>query len=129
MNQRQKRNPGAGSADTVSWIPPVDIYETGDSYYLTAELPGVEQADIRIEVTGSELTIRGERRFLPPCAEENYHRLETVRGRFLRTFTLPDKLDSEAITANLKDGVLEVRLPKVGSGRSIAIQSTTPANR
>jgi HSP20 family protein len=129
MNQRSKRNPGAGSADTVSWIPPVDIYETDDSYYLTAELPGVEQADIRIEVTGSELTIRGERRILPPCAEENYHRLETVRGRFLRTFTLPDKLDSEAITANLKDGVLEVRLPKVGSGRSIAIQSTTPANR
>jgi len=129
MNQRSRRTSGAGSADAVSWIPPVDIYETDDSYFLTAELPGVEQPDIRIEVTGSELTIRGERRFSPPCAEENYHRLETVRGRFHRTFTLPDELNSEAITANLKDGILEVRLPKVGSGRSIAIQSSAPANR
>jgi len=129
MDHRQKRSPGGGSADTISWIPPVDIYETGDSYILTAELPGVEQPDVRIEVTGSELTIRGERRLLPPCTEENYHRLETARGRFLRTFTLPDKLDSEAITASLKDGVLEVRLPKEGSGRTIAVQSSTPANR
>ncbi len=129
MSHRLKKNPGVGGADTVSWIPPVDIYETDDSYILTAELPGVEQPDIKIEVRGSELTIRGERRFLPPCAEENYHRLETVRGRFMRTFTLPDKLNSEAITANLKDGVLEVHLPKTGTGRSIAIQPGTAANR
>jgi HSP20 family protein len=129
MNQTSRKTSGVGSADTVSWIPPVDIYETGDSYILTAELPGVEQPDIKIEVTGSELTIRGERRFLPPCAAENYHRLETVRGRFLRTFTLPDKLNSDGITANFKDGVLEVRLPKAGSGRSIAIQSGASANR
>jgi HSP20 family protein len=129
MNQRTRKNSGVGSADTISWTPPVDIYETDDAYYLTAELPGVEQPDIKIEVTGSELSIRGERRFFPPCAEENYHRLETVRGRFLRTFTLPDKLNSEAITANLKDGVLEVRLPKAGSERSIAIRPGTPANR
>ena len=129
MNQRTRKNPGVGSADTISWTPPVDIYETDDAYYLTAELPGVERPDIKIEVTGSELSIRGERRFLPPCAEENYHRLETVRGRFRRTFTLPDKLNSEAITANLKDGVLEVRLPKAGSERSIAIRPGTPANR
>jgi HSP20 family protein len=129
MNQRSRKNPGGASADAISWIPPVDIYETDDSYILTAELPGVEQPDIKIEVTGSELTIRGERRFVPPCAAENYHRLETVRGRFMRTFTLPDKLDSDAITAGLKDGVLEVRLPKVGSGRSIAVQSGAAANR
>ncbi len=127
MNQRSRKS--SGGAEAASWTPPVDIYETDDAYFLTAELPGVEQPDVKIEVTGSELTIRGERRFLPPCAEENYHRLETVRGRFLRTFTLPDKLDSGAITANLKDGVLEVRLPKAGSGRSIAIQSGTSANR
>jgi HSP20 family molecular chaperone IbpA len=52
-----------------------------------------------------------------------------VRGRFLRTFTLPDKLNSEAITANLKDGVLEVRLPKETAGRTIAVQSSSSANR
>jgi len=129
MTDKPKRNPGTGGSDAISWIPPVDIYETDDSYILTAELPGVDQPDIRIEVAGSELTIKGERRFQPPCAEENYHRLETVRGRFLRTFTLPDKLNSEAITANLKDGVLEVRLPKETAERTIAVQSSSSANR
>lgn len=127
MNQRSKRS--TGDDDAISWIPPVDIYETEDSYILTAELPGVEQKDVKIEVTGSELAIRGERRIGPPCAEENYHRLETVRGRFLRTFTLPNKLNSEAITANLKDGVLEVRLPKAAAGRTIAIQSGSSTSR
>jgi HSP20 family protein len=129
MAQRLKRSVGDGSGEAASWIPPVDIYETEDSYVLTAELPGVEQPDIKIEVAGAELTIKGERRYQPPCTEENYHRLETARGRFLRTFSLPDKLDSEAITANLKDGVLEVRLPKVAAGRAISIQSSSAADR
>jgi HSP20 family protein len=129
MAQRLKRGLGDGGGETASWIPPVDIYETEDSYVLTAELPGVEQPDIKIEVVGSELTIRGERRYQPPCTEENYHRLETARGKFLRTFSLPDKLNSEAITANLKDGILEVRLPKVVAGRAISIQSGSAANR
>jgi len=129
MTQRLKRSVGTGAGEASSWIPPVDIYETEDSYVLTAELPGVEQPDIKIEVAGSELTIRGERRYEPPCIEENYHRLETARGKFLRTFSLPDKLNSETITANLKDGVLEVRLPKAAIGRTISIQPGSAANR
>ena len=124
MAQRLKRSVGNGGGEAASWIPPVDIYETEDSYVLTAELPGVDQPDVKIEVAGSELTMRGE-----PCTEENYHRLETARGKFLRTFSLPEKVNSEAITANLKDGVLEVRLPKAAAGRTISIQSGSAANR
>jgi HSP20 family protein len=129
MAQRLNRSVGNGGGEAASWIPPVDIYETEDSYVLTAELPGVDQPDVKIEVAGSELTMRGERRYQPPCTEENYHRLETARGKFLRTFSLPEKVNSEAITANLKDGVLEVRLPKAAAGRTISIQSGSAANR
>ena len=115
--------------EAVAWIPPVDIYETEDAYVLTAEVPGVEREDIKIEVAGSELSIRGERRLETPCASENYQRLEAPRGKFHRTFTLPERLDSARISAAMKDGVLEVKLPKASAGRTIAIRSSTPAGQ
>ncbi len=96
----------------ASLVPPVDIYETGDSFTLTAELPGVERKDIRIEVSGAELTIRGERLLDPVCREESYYCLEGMRGRFCRKFHLPVDVDGEGITADLKAGVLTVILPK-----------------
>lgn len=109
----------------LSWVPPVDIYETDDGYVLKAELPGVERKDLRIEITNSELTIRGERRFDAVCAEENYYRLEGIRGRFHRRFSLPEPLNTEEIRANLKDGVLEVILPKLN--RQVTVQSPAPS--
>ncbi len=111
--------------DPVGWVPPVDIHETEDAYVLTAEVPGVERDDIKIEVKGSELSIRGERRFETACAAESYQRLEAPRGRFHRTFALPGPLDGAAVSASLKDGVLEVRLPKARKERTIAIESSS----
>jgi HSP20 family protein len=93
----------------------VDIYETDDEYVLNAEVPGVEEKDLRIEIAGSELRIRGERRFDAVCSEESYHRLEGIRGRFQRTFSLPEPLDQRSVRAELKDGLLEVTLPKARS--------------
>jgi HSP20 family protein len=103
---------GWESIEGAGWVPPVDIYETGDAYVLNAELPGVSREDIRIEVTGSELCIRGERHFDTVCSEESYYCLEGQRGTFCRKFTLPEEVDGGAITANLRDGVLQVKLPK-----------------
>ena len=109
----------------ISLIPPVDLYETLDSYVLTAELPGVAEEDVRVEVKGADLTIWGERKAGTCCPEESYHRLEGIRGRFSRTFTLPEEFDENAvIQAMLKDGVLKVELPKSNLLRKIAIRST-----
>ena len=101
----------------AAWAPPVDVYEADDHYVCNAEVPGVEARDIRIEVAGNELSIRGERRFDAVCSEENYQRLEGIRGRFHRSFTLPERLDHRAIRAELRDGVLEVILPKLPRAR------------
>jgi len=111
-----------GGSDAFSWSPPVDIYETDDSFVVTVEIPGVEPNDVRVEVSGSELSISGNRGFDAVCSKESYHRLEGVRGRFRRSFSLPEPLDIARVTANLKDGVLRVVLSKtsrrlvVGSG-------------
>jgi HSP20 family protein len=113
-----------GGSDALSWTPPVDIYEADDSFVVTVEIPGVERDDVRVEVSGSELSISGNRGFDAVCSKESYHRLEGVRGRFRRSFSLPEPLDSARVTANLKDGVLRVVLPKtsrrlvVGAGEA-----------
>ena len=102
-----------GGSDALSWSPPIDIYETDDSFVVTVEIPGVEGNDVRVEVSGSELSISGNRGFDAVCSKESYQRLEGVRGRFRRNFSLPEPLDSARVTANLKDGVLRVVLPKI----------------
>jgi HSP20 family protein len=110
-------------------VPPVDLYETQDCYVLNAELPGVDRADVHVEVRGAELCIWGERRMDSYCCEENYHRLEGIRGRFHRTFLLPEVMDEAAkIHATLKDGVLRVELSKSSKG-NILIQSERASRR
>jgi HSP20 family protein len=107
----------------ASLVPPVDIYETGDSFILTAELPGVDRNDIQIEVAGSELTIRGERLFDSACAEESYSCLEGMRGRFCRKFSLPEEIRGEEIASDLTNGILKVILPKSATQTRPPIQS------
>ena len=101
-----------GGSDALSWSPPVDIYETDDRFVVTVELPGVERGDVRVEVSDSELSVSGKRDFDAVCSKESYHRLEGIRGRFRRSFSLPQPLDRARVTANFKDGVLRVMLPK-----------------
>lgn len=114
----------AMAGESLSWVPPVDIYETDDHYILNAELPGVTREDIHVEVSGSDLTIRGERRADALCAEENYYRLEGIRGEFRRTFSLPELIDGTHIRASLKDGVLNLVIPKGSKSKKIPIQSS-----
>ncbi|HXH10741.1 MAG TPA: Hsp20/alpha crystallin family protein [Alphaproteobacteria bacterium] len=105
--------------------PPVDIYETDEVLILTAELPGLRQEDIGIELKDQMLTIRGERKPDSSVREDQYHRRERAYGGFQRSFLLPATVDSDKVTAAYRDGVLELRLPKVEAAKPkrIAISS------
>jgi HSP20 family protein len=95
-----------------AWVPPVDIYETGNhELVLRAELPDVPREDIALRVENNTLTISGQRKMDSEIKEEQYHRIERTYGTFSRAFTLPPTVDTSAIGAEYKNGVLTVRLP------------------
>jgi HSP20 family protein len=95
-----------------AWIPPVDIYESDNhELVLKAELPDVSREDIALKVENNTLTISGERKMDTEVKEEQYHRIERTYGSFSRSFTLPPTVDTGAIAAEYKNGVLNVRLP------------------
>jgi HSP20 family protein len=96
----------------AAWSPAVDIYETENEVVLKAELPGVEQKGIDIQVENNTLTLHGERKLERDTKQENYHRIERAYGSFYRSFTLPGTVDQEKIRADYKDGVLTILLPK-----------------
>jgi HSP20 family protein len=97
-------------SETAGWSPLVDIEEQDDAYVLEAELPGVRQNDVDIELVGNELAISGE---LKEKQRTGVVRRQTRRtGRFDYRVTLPEQLDAEKIDASLADGVLTVRVPK-----------------
>jgi HSP20 family protein len=94
------------------WSPAVDIYETENELVVKADLPDVDQKDIDVRVENQTLTIAGERKFEKQDNAKGYHRIERSYGNFLRSFALPDTFDTEHITAQFKNGVLSVTLPK-----------------
>ena len=97
----------------TGWSPAVDIYETAGEIFLSAELPGVALENIQVEVAGSELILKGYRPFpREGLKKEFYQRLECGYGRFERRFTLSTIVESDEITARVKDGVLMVVVPK-----------------
>jgi HSP20 family protein len=103
------RDEGLG---TGMWTPAVDIYETSDAVVVKAEVPGLAKDQVGIEVRDGLLTLKGERKVEKDVKEENYHRLERAYGTFQRTFSLPATVEQEKISATLKNGVLELTLPK-----------------
>jgi HSP20 family protein len=109
---------GRGSTEEGTWFsgawsPPVDIYETDAALVLKAELPGFSKDDIQIELKENTLAIRGERKREDEVKEGSYHRMERVYGTFQRSFLLPTTVDQSKVQATYKDGILELRLPKV----------------
>lgn len=109
LERGQGREEGLG---TGVWMPVVDIYETKDAICVRAELPGMDKEAVGVEVKDGVLTLRGERKFEKEVKEESYHRIERSYGTFHRSFTLPSSVDGEKVTARMKDGVLQVDLPK-----------------
>jgi HSP20 family protein len=94
------------------WIPAMDLAETEDELVLTADLPGMDEQDISIEIKDRVLTIAGERNERSEEKERGYHRVERSFGQFARSLTLPDGIDADKVAANFDRGVLEVRVPK-----------------
>lgn len=95
-----------------AWAPAVDIHETDDGFMVTADLPGVKKEDIEIDLKDSTLTIKGEKKFEEKAPKENYIRIERSYGKFIRSFSLPNNIDSEKIKATFNNGTLELNIPK-----------------
>jgi HSP20 family protein len=102
---------GNGSA-MRRWMPAMDLIETADHFVLRADLPGLAEEDVTIEVEDRVLSVSGERRAEHDASEEGYHRVERAFGAFSRSLTLPDGVDANAVVANFDRGVLEIRIPK-----------------
>lgn len=100
-----------GTRSNGTWSPSVDVSETETEIVFTAELPGFEKDEIDISVKEGRLSISGEREFTEE-KETKYHRVERWYGKFRRSFLLPKSADAEKISANLKNGVLTLTLPK-----------------
>ncbi|MEE2638878.1 MAG: Hsp20/alpha crystallin family protein [Acidobacteriota bacterium] len=95
-----------------SWVPAVDVYETDDhALVVSAELPGLDGKDVEVTLVNGVLTISGERRVDETGEHGRWYRAERAYGRFRRSFTVPQTVDAESVTAEHKDGTLRVRLP------------------
>jgi HSP20 family protein len=103
--------PGSG-ATLRRWMPAMDLVETGDHFVLRADLPGLTEDDVKIELEDRTLTVSGERKAEHESKDEGYYRVERAFGSFSRSLTLPEGVDPEGVAASFDRGVLEVRIPK-----------------
>ena len=99
-----------------AWTPPVDIFERQDHLVIRAEVPGVRMEDMDVRIENGVLTLHGERK-QETGLEENAHRMESIYGAFTRSFSLPTTVDAAKVAATLKDGVLEVSVPKAETAK------------
>ncbi len=132
---------GHGLSAHRRWVPAMDLLETDESFVLRADLPGLSEGDVNIELEDNVLTVSGERKGEHEERKEGYYRVERSFGRFSRSLTLPDGVDADAVRANFEDGVLEVRIPKpearkprkvsisVGGGEQPAIEGSESADK
>ena len=106
-------SPGQGNGGALRrWMPAMDLLESEDHFVLRADLPGMDQDDVKIELEDTTLTVSGERKAEHESGGEGYYRVERAFGTFARTLTLPQGVDPEAVDASFDRGVLEIRIPK-----------------
>jgi HSP20 family protein len=94
------------------WTPAADVYETGDSYVVLIELPGIDEDDVEMAVDGDRLVVKGERRARLPAKPDRFHRMERSHGPFARTFALPQAVEPDQVAAQFRDGLLRIELAK-----------------
>ena len=102
----------AADSPVTDWVPAVDILEENDRFVMRADVPGVLPEHIDVSMDAGVLSVSGERLSEELSEEAGVQRIERASGRFFRRFTLPDTADADAITARVKDGILEVSIPK-----------------
>ena len=106
-----------------SWVPPVDVYSNGEhEIVLKAELPDMTRDAIDITVEDDTLTIKGEKKFGDEVKDEQFHRIERRYGTFSRSFSIPQTVDASKVTAEYKNGVLEIAIPKKEEAKPRQIQ-------
>ena len=116
------------------WMPAMDLVEADDHFLLKADIPGVSEEDVTIEVQDNVLTVSGERKAEHERKEKGFYRLERAFGRFSRSLTLPEGVNADAISASFDKGVLEVSIPKpeerkprrisIGNGKPATLEGT-----
>lgn len=123
--------PGGNGGSLRRWVPAMDLVETADHFVLRADLPGLTEDDLNIEVENNVLTVSGERNAEHETEGEGYYRVERAFGTFSRSLTLPEGVDPDAVGASFDKGVLEVRIPKPEQTKprrvSIAVGDDQPA--
>jgi HSP20 family protein len=97
---------------TGTWTPQVDVFEDAEAITLKVELPEVDAKDVDVQIEGNALTLRGERKLEKADKRDLYQRIERSYGPFSRSFTVPSTVDTESISAECRDGVLRIMLPK-----------------
>ena len=105
----QSVQPGAA---LNTWTPAVDVYEDENAFLIKIDLPEVNKEDVKVNLNENVLSLAGERRFEHEDKRDGYHRVERSYGQFYRSFTLPPNVNTEAINAEFRDGVLRLTLPK-----------------
>ena len=114
---------GGREAMTVAeWAPSVDITEDDKEWLVKADLPEVKKEDVTVAVDGGVLTVTGERKFEKEEKGKKYHRIERSYGTFSRSFALPEGADGAKVSADFKDGVLKVHLPKTAKAKAKTVE-------
>jgi HSP20 family protein len=117
-------DPPAANGTARRWMPAMDLVETGEAYVLRADLPGLSESDVDVQLQDSVLTISGERRADHEPREQGYYRLERGFGSFSRSLTLPEGVKPDAVQAHFDRGVLEVTIPKPEQKKPRQVQIT-----
>ena len=112
----------------TTWAPAVDIYETENELVIKADLPEMDEKELDVRVENNMLTLRGERKFEQKVKEDNYLRIERTYGSFSRSFSLPNTVNTEAIKAEYKNGVLRVELPKRAESKPKQVKVNVTSN-
>lgn len=113
---------GNGGAALRRWIPAMDVVETEGGYVLRADLPGMSESDVKVELDDNVLTISGERKSEHEQRSQGYYRVERASGSFSRSLTLPEGVDADDIQASFDNGVLEVQIPKPEQSKPRKVQ-------
>ena len=113
----------AENGDSVmDWAPAVDIAETDTEYLLKADLPEVKKEDVKVEILDGMLSVQGERKQEKEEQGRKFHRIERAFGHFERTLALPMDVDATKVSADFKNGVLEVHMPKTPVAQLKAVE-------
>lgn len=110
---------------TEGFRPAVDVLEKQGNLILRIEVPGVSEKDLELKLEGQVLSVSGEKKMEPEYESSSYYRVESCCGRFSRSFTLPDTVDTDRISADYKNGILTITLPQKPEARPRQIPVST----